>query len=40
MNVFFVYFGNDDLHGRKDLLVFKKYTLFPIIPSVTYSIRF
>jgi outer membrane receptor for ferrienterochelin and colicin len=40
MNVFFVYFGNDDLHGRKDLLVFKKYTLFPIIPSVTYSLRF
>ena len=40
MNVFFVYFGTDDLHGRKDLLVFKKYTLFPIIPSVTYSLMF
>jgi len=39
-NVFFVYFGNDDLHGKKDLLVFKKYTLFPILPSVTYSLKF
>lgn len=40
MNVFFVYFGNDDLHGRKDLLVLKKYTLFPILPSLTYSLKF
>jgi hypothetical protein len=39
-NVFFLYFGNDDLHGRKDLIVFKKYTLFPILPSVTYSLKF
>lgn len=39
-NVFFLYFGNDDLHGRKDLIVFKKYTLFPILPSLTYSLKF
>jgi len=40
MNVFFVYLGNDDLHGKKDLLLYKKYTLFPILPSLTYSLRF
>lgn len=39
-NVFFVYYGNDDAHGRKDLTVLKKYTLFPILPSVTYSLKF
>lgn len=39
-NVFFVYYGNDDIHGRKDLIIFKKYTLFPILPSVTYSLKF
>jgi len=39
-NVFFVYLGNDDLHGKKDLLLYKKYTLFPILPSLTYSLKF
>jgi hypothetical protein len=39
-NIFFVYYGNDDIHGRKDLLVLKKYTLFPILPSLTYSLKF
>ncbi len=39
-NVFFVYYGNDDIHGRKDLTVLRKYTLFPILPSVTYSLKF
>ncbi|HUX57800.1 MAG TPA: TonB-dependent receptor [Bacteroidales bacterium] len=39
-NIFFVYFGNDDINGRKDLLVLKKYTLFPILPSLTYSLKF
>ncbi|MGE5458027.1 MAG: TonB-dependent receptor plug domain-containing protein, partial [Methanococcaceae archaeon] len=40
MNVFFVYLGNDDIHGRKDVLLYKKYTLFPILPSLTYSLKF
>jgi|WetSurMetagenome_2_1015567.scaffolds.fasta_scaffold06212_1 hypothetical protein len=39
-NAFFVYYGNNDQQGRKDLLVLKKYTLFPILPSITYSIKF
>jgi outer membrane receptor for ferrienterochelin and colicin len=40
MNTFFVYYGNDDKNGRKDILVLKKYTLFPVLPSFTYSIQF
>ncbi len=39
-NAFFVYFGNDDLHGKKDQTVLKQYTLFPILPSVTYNLKF
>jgi outer membrane receptor for ferrienterochelin and colicin len=39
-NIFFVFYGNDDIHGRKDMLVLKKYTLFPILPSLTYSLKF
>ncbi len=39
-NVFFVYYGNDDIHGRKDITILKKYTLFPVLPSIAYNIRF
>jgi hypothetical protein len=39
-NVFFVYFGNDDLHGKKGQIVLKQYSLFPILPSVTYNLKF
>jgi hypothetical protein len=39
-NVFFIYPANTIDNGKQNLLAYKKYTLFPILPSVTYSLKF
>jgi hypothetical protein len=38
-NSFFVYLGTERIN-ENDVLVYKKYTLFPIFPSLSYSLKF
>jgi hypothetical protein len=39
-NVFFLYYDTYSTESDGDKIILKKFTLFPIIPSLSYSIKF